>query len=132
LTTVAPSPGEISVGVLSKEEAARMGIVMKQRPNGDAGVMVWIEFQKKGVLESFTYAELEMRDPAGKHLASARLQPHPVVHGQPSQIVSVAFSADPSELEKCAFLVVAYGSTRGDVGYVLKVKDFLSPTPPAK
>ena len=127
LLAVAPSPcfAMISVGHLSKEQAAELGITMKHRTNGDAGVMVWLEFKKEGFLEAFTYVELQVTDAKGKHLVSARLQPHPVVYGQPKEIVSVAFSADPAQLENCAFMIVAYGSSRGDVGYVLKVKDFL-------
>jgi hypothetical protein len=120
-----PCLAMIDVGYLSKEEAAKLGISMKQRPDGDAGVKVWLEFKKEGFLEKFTYAELRMENATGKHLVSARLEPHPVVYGQPKEMVSVAFSADPSQLEKCAFMIVAYGSSRGDVGYVLKVKDFL-------
>lgn len=115
----------ISVGVLSKEQAKELGITMKQRSNGDAGVMVWLEFKREGFLEKFSYAELRMQDSNGKSLLSARLEPHPVVHGQPEEIVSVAFSADQAQLENCAFMVVAYGSRRGDVGYLLRVKDFL-------
>ncbi len=115
----------ISVGYLSKEQAAELGITMKQRTNGDAGVMVWLEFKKEGFLEKFTYAELQVQDAKGKHLISARLEPHPVVYGQPKEVVSVAFSAEPAQLGNCAFMIVAYGSSRGDVGYVLKVKDFL-------
>ena len=115
----------ISVGQLSKEQAAELGITMKHRTNGDAGVMVWLEFKKEGFLEAFTYAELQLTDARGKHHISARLQPNPVVHGQPKEVVSVAFSADPAQLENCAIMIVAYGSSRGDVGYVLKVKDFL-------
>lgn len=124
LATV-PCLAEISVGVLSKEEATKLGITMRHRTNGDAGLMVWLEFKKEGFLEKFTYAELRMQDGKGNHVVSARLQPHPVVYSQPADIVSVAFSADPAQLEHCAFLIVAYGSSRGDVGYVLKVKDLL-------
>lgn len=120
-----PGLGMISVGVLSREAAAELGLRMKQRPDGDAGVMVWLEFKKQGVLEKFTYAELRMSDAKGRHLVSAMLQPRPVVHGQDPDLVTVAFSADPSQLANCGFLVVAYGSTRGDVGYRLNVKDFL-------
>lgn len=116
----------ISVGVLSPEEAAGLGITMKQRPNGDAGVMVWLEFKKQGVLDHFTYAEVQLHDPAGKPRLSARLEPHPVNHGQPTDLVTVAFSAQPAELDHCAFLIAAYGSSRGDVGFVLKVKDHVA------
>ena len=120
-----PSFAEISVGLLSKKQAAELGITMKHRANRDAGVMVWLEFKKEGFLEKFSYAELRRKDAKGKHHLSARLQPRPVVDGQPADIVSVAFSADPAELENCAFMIVAYGSSRGDVGYVLNVKDFI-------
>lgn len=115
----------ISVGHLSKVQAAELGITMEHRANGDAGVKVWLEFKKEGFLEKFTYAELQVNDAKGKHLVSARLEPHPVAYGQPKEIVSVAFSADPAQLGNCAFMIVAYGSSRGDVGYVLKLKDFL-------
>jgi hypothetical protein len=125
LVTSMPCLAMISVGYLNKEQAKELGITMKHRPNGDAGVMVWLEFKKEGFLEKFTYAEFQMSDDKGKHLVSARLQPNPVVHDQPGEVVSVAFSADPAQLEKCAFMIVAYRSSRGDVGYVLKVKDFL-------
>ena len=105
---------------------------MKHRPNGDAGEMVWLEFKKKGFLEKFSYAELQLNDTNGKHLLSARLQPRPVVHDQSTDVVSVAFSADPTQLRHCSFMIVAYGSSRGDVGYVLKVTDFLDPMERAK
>lgn len=120
-----PAFAMISVGNLSRVQAAELGITMKHRPNGDAGVMVWLEFKKRGFLEKFTYAELRVTDPMGGHRLSARLEPRRVVHGQPDDIVSVAFSAEPGQLENCAFMIVAYGSSRGDVGYVLKVKDFI-------
>jgi hypothetical protein len=120
-----PSFAEISVGNLTKQKAAELGITLHHRGNGDAGVMVWLEFKKEGFLEKFTYAEFRMQDEKGKHLVSARLQPHPVKAGQPAEVVSFAFSADPAQLERCAFMIVAYGSSRGDVGYVLNAKDFL-------
>ena len=117
LLATRPCFSMISVGYLSKAQAKELGITMKHRPNGDAGVMVWLEFKKEGFLEKFSYAELRMKDAKGKHLVSAMLQPRPVVHGQPPEIMSVAFSADPAQLESCAFMIVAYGSSRGDVGY---------------
>ncbi len=120
-----PAPAMISLAPLSKERAATMGITMKSRPNGDAGVKVWLEFKKEGVLEAFSYAELRVLDSEGEHRLSTMLRPHPVVHGQPEEIVTVAFSAAPDELAFCQFWVVAYGSLRGDIGYMLDVKDFL-------
>lgn len=121
-----PAFGMISVGDLNKETAKeKYGITMHARKNGDAGMKVWLEFKKEGWLEKFTYAELRMVDARGKHLVSAQLQPNPVHHRQPKDITSVAFSADVEQLSQCSFLVVCYGSKEGDVGYYLKVKDFL-------
>src|SRR5438046_1389713 len=94
----------ISVGTLTKEKAKeKYGITMHARKNGDAGVMVWLEFRKEGWLEKFTYAELRMNDPQGKHVVSARLQPTPVRYDQSKDITSVSFSADPEQLAQCSF-----------------------------
>ena len=123
--SIAPAFALISVGHMTKAEAKEAGITMKSRPDGDAGTKVWIEFKKQGFLQAFTYAELQVYDAQGKQRLSARLEPVPVVPGQAKDVVTCSFSADPAELEHCAFLVVAYGSTKGDVGYVLKVKDFI-------
>lgn len=121
-----PSFAMISVGVLAKEKAKeKYGITMHARKNGDAGIKVWLEFKKEGWLEKFTYAELRMEDARGQHLISAQLKPNPVHHRQSKDITTVAFSADAEQLPKCSFLVVCYGSNEGDVGYYLKVKDFL-------
>lgn len=121
-----PSFGMISVGFLTKEKAKeKYGITMHARKNGEAGIKVWLEFKKQGWLEKFTYAELRMVDAGGKHLVSAQLQANPVHHRQPADVTTVAFSADPVQLANCSFLVVCYGSNEGDVGYYLKVKDFL-------
>ena len=116
----------ISIGPLSKIKAKeKYGITMHARQNGDAGIMVWLEFRKKGWLEKFTYAELEMTDEKGKHLISAKLQPNPIHRRQAEDLTTVSFSADPSHLSRCRFLVVCYSSDEGDVGYTLDVKDFL-------
>ena len=42
------------MGDLSKEEAKELGITMKHRKNGDAGVKVWLQFKKEGFLEKFS------------------------------------------------------------------------------
>jgi hypothetical protein len=126
-----PSFGMISVGELTKEKAnEKYGITMHARKNGDAGIKVWLEFKQEGWLEKFTYAELRMEDARGKHLLSAHLQPNPHHHRQPEDVTTVAFSAEPDTLKKCSFLVVCYGSDEGDVGYFLRVKDFLDAEDP--
>ncbi|MCA8989458.1 MAG: hypothetical protein KDA78_17540 [Planctomycetaceae bacterium] len=121
-----PVQAMISIGILTKEKAKqKYGITMHARKNGDAGIKVWLEFKEQGWLEKFTYAELRIEDEKGKHQVSAMLRPNPVHHRQPEGITTVAFSADPAQLERCSFLVVCYNSNEGDVGYYLKVKDFL-------
>lgn len=118
--------GEAGVGVLTKESAKdKYGITMHAGKNGDAGIMVWIEFKKTGWLEKFTCAELQMDDGHGKHVLSARLQPNPIRKGQAKDVTTVALSVAREQLAQCSFLVMCYGSNEGDVGYVLKVKDFL-------
>lgn len=121
-----PCLAMISIGVLTKDKAKeKYGITMHARKNGDAGIKVWIEFKKEGWLKRFTYAELRVETTQGKHIVSAQLRPNLVHHSQPNDVTSVAFSADPNQLSQCSFLVVCYGSNEGDVGYYLRVKDFL-------
>jgi len=116
--------GMISLGTLDKERAAKMGIVMKSRPNGDAGTKVWLEFKQKDAFKNFTYAELRMKDDDGNHQLSAMLRVNPVHHKQTADITSVVFSADPTQLKNCEFWVVCNNAMEG-VGYILKVSDFL-------
>lgn len=130
LESSAPCHALISIGILNKKEAKDLGIVMKQRPNGDAGTQVWLEFKKEGFLKAFTYAELRMLDADAQHLVSARLQPVPAPGDASGKEWKVSFSAAPDQLAHCRFLVVAYGSELGDVGYFLNVKDFLDVSGP--
>ncbi len=132
LITAHPCFALIDVGYLTREKASEFGIQVRQRPNGDAGVLVWVEFRKQGFLEAFTYAEFRMTDAKGQQIASTRIQPHPVVAGQPNDLLSIAFSAQPDQLQHCSILLVAYGSRLGDVGYIIRPRDFLDPIAPPK
>ena len=132
LITAHPCFALIDVGYLTREKASEFGIRVRQRPNGDAGVLVWVEFRKQGFLEAFTYAEFRMTDAKGQQIASTRIQPHPVVPNQPSDLLTVAFSAQPDQLQNCSILLVAYGSRLGDVGYIIRPRDFLDPIAPPK
>ena len=100
-------------------------MTMHARQNGDAGIKVWLEFKKEGWLEKFTYAELRMVTDDGQHLLSAKLQPNAVHHRKSDDKTTVYFSANSKQLKNCSFLVVCYGSSEGDTGYFLKLKDFL-------
>ncbi|MBN2451779.1 MAG: hypothetical protein JXR77_15430 [Lentisphaeria bacterium] len=131
MVTASPSLGMIDVGVLTKEKAReKYGITMHARKNGDAGIKVWLEFKREGWLGKLTYAELRMEDAKGKHVISAQRQPNPVHHRQAENTTTFAFSADAGRLAQCSFLVVCYGSNEGDVGYYLRVRDFLDPENP--
>ncbi|RCS42268.1 hypothetical protein DTL42_19550 [Bremerella cremea] len=122
----------ISVGTLNQEQAQKKyGITMHARKNGDAGILVWLEFKKEGWLKKFTYAELHMKNEQGKHLVSAKLEPRPVKHGQSEEITTVSFSADSDQLKNCSFLVVSYQGIAGGVGYYLNVRDFIDLNDPA-
>ena len=121
-----PCSAAISVGTLTKDKVKeKYGITMHAEKNGDAGIKVWLQFKKTGWLEKFTYAELIVDDERGQHMVTATLQPNPHHHRQPADVTTVAFSARQTELARCKFLVVCYGSTEGDTGYYLNVKDFL-------
>lgn len=116
----------ISVGSLEKATALeKYGITMHARPNGDAGVKVWLEFKKQGWLAKVSYVEQQVTGEEGKHVLSAMLMPNPVHHRQAPDVTTVAFSADPGQLERCRFLVVCHGSIEGDVGYTLAARDFV-------
>lgn len=126
LLLASPCFAMISVGVLTKEKARdKYGISMHARPNGEAGIEVWIDFKKVGWLEAFTYAELRVEDENGEHMLSTRLNPAPIKLNQPADLTTVAFSVAPEHLSQCSFLIVCYKSNEGDVGYFLRVKDFL-------
>lgn len=125
LLMTVPGFALIAIGPLDKDKAAKQGIIMKARKNGDAGVKVWVEFKEEGILKGFRYAKLLIQDQNGKHRVSARLSVGPTNRDQNSKMVSAAFSAAPDQLKNCTFRLVAYGGGRGGVGYDLKVTDFI-------
>ena len=96
-----------------------------ERGGGDEGGEGGVECKKKGGCEKCAYGELQMTDENGKHWIAAMLNPNPIHLGQAEDVTTVAVSADASQLPRCRFLVVCYGSNEGDVGYTLDVRDFL-------
>ena len=101
---------DIGIATLTKEKAkVEYGITMHARKNGSEGIRVWLEFKKEGLLEAFAYADLRMEDPERKHLLSVHLSENPHNHRRPDGVTVVAFSADPSLLERCRFLVGSSG-----------------------
>ena len=114
-----------SVGPLTKEEAKKSGVILKSRPNGDAGTQVWLEIKKDGPLGNANFFELRMKDSEGKHLLSNRIQPHPVTRDQAKNIITISFSAKPSQLSACSFWIYKGGSLRDSEILTIKVSDFL-------
>lgn len=123
---IAPSSALISIGPLDKEKATKYGITVKARKNGDAGVKVWVEYRKEGLLEGFSYAQLLIQEQNGKHQVSARVSEGPMNRDKNSKVVSASFSAVPDQLKNSTFRLVAHGGGRGGVDYDLKVTDFIN------
>ena len=116
---------EILLENVSKDRAKELGIVMKSKPNGNGGLMVWLEFKEKGAFGKFSYAEVRIGASDTKDQLSAMLKVAPVDKGQPDDVLSVAFSAARPLLENCSFWVVAYEEPMSGVGYILSVSEFI-------
>lgn len=108
-----------SIADVSKERAKEMGVTLRSRPNGDAGVAVWIEFKAVGVLKNFTGVELRMTS-GGRHLVSA-----PLLAPRTEDKVEAYFSADPDQLAGSTLLIAVTDAPRTHIGYEFRVKDFV-------
>jgi hypothetical protein len=81
---------------------------------------VTLEFKEDGELKGFTYVEIRVMK-EGRSLIFASLRTRTA-----AGVVTSRFDVDPSLLLDCEFTVYQYGGKHGDVGYRMKVKDFLS------
>jgi hypothetical protein len=109
----------MEIAEVSKERAKEMGVTLRSRPNGDAGVAVWIEFRAAGALKNFTRVELRMTS-GGKHLMSASL-----LASRTEDKVEAYFSADPDQLAGSTLLIAVTDAPRTHIGYEFRVKDFV-------
>jgi hypothetical protein len=109
----------MEIAYVSPARAKELGITLRSRLNGDAGVAVWIEFKAVGELKNFTRVELRMTS-GGKHFMSAPLQATRKADGA----VEAYFSADPAQLAGSTFLIAVTDAPRTHIGYRLAVKDF--------
>jgi len=112
----------VEIAEVSKERAKEMGVTFRSRPNGDAGVAVWIEFKVADVLKNFTRVELRMTS-GGRHLVSAPLQTTRKADGS----VEAYFSADAAQLAGSTLLIAVTDAPRTHIGYEFKVKNFIEP-----
>ena len=122
LACASPCFALVEIAEVSKERAKEMGVTLRSRPNGEAGVAVWIEFKAVGVLKNFTRVELRMTS-GGKHLMSAPLQ----VTRKPDGAVEAYFSADPDQLAGSTLLIAVTDAPRTHIAYQFRVKDFVEP-----
>lgn len=109
----------MEIAEVSKERAKELGVTLRSRPNGDAGVAVWIEFRAAGVLKNFTRVELRMTS-AGKHLMSASL-----LASRTEDRVEAYFSADPDQLAGSTLLIAVTDAPRTHIGYEFRVNNFV-------
>ena len=119
-----PSQADYLISPLTKDEAKKSGITVKSNPNGDAGIKVSLEFKKADSEGDFTWVELRMQDEDGQHLLSTRLQPHPIANDQPEKVITVSFSAHPTQLDNCLFWLWKGGGLGGEI-LTIKVSEFL-------
>lgn len=121
LLLASPSPcfALVELAQVSKERAKEMGVTFRSRPNGDAGIAVWIEFKAAGLLKNFTRVELRMES-GGKHVVSA-----PLLATRTADKVEAYFSADPAQLAGCTLMIAVTDAPRTHIGYEFRVKDFV-------
>lgn len=111
----------MEIADVSPQRAKELGVTLRSRPNGDAGVAVWIEFRAAGVLKNFTRVELRMTS-GGKHLMSASL-----LASRTENKVEAYFSAAPAQLAGSTLLIAVTDAPRTHIGYQFRVKEFVEP-----
>lgn len=110
----------ISVERVSPERARQLGVSVSTNSNGQAGIRVTLQYPKVGELEKVTYVEAVVG--AGTHSEfSAHLRETEPTAGRGS----ASFSVAPVHLHTSRFMIVVYHGPRGDVGYEVRVRDFL-------
>jgi hypothetical protein len=110
----------ISVGDVTPEMARALGISVRIENDGDAGMKVWLEYKAQGELEKVTYVRMQLGE--GKNrIASAQLR----VSAMSAGVEAAHFSAFPKYLPESSFMIVVYNGPKGDVGYNVRVKDFV-------
>lgn len=104
---------------VSPERAKELGVAVRARPNGNAGIKVTLEFKPEGVLKDFNRVELRMTAEE-KSLVSAPLH---VALPTPDR-ATANFSAEPSLLAGSSLTIFVPGGLGGEA-YRFKVKDFV-------
>jgi hypothetical protein len=107
---------------VSRDEAKKLGVVIRFSPAGEAGTRASLDFEPKGDLKNFLRVEVAIR--AGeKCLVSA-----PLLTSNPTpERVSVSFSTHAENLPRTVLKIVARQSERTTIGYQFALKNFIEP-----
>ena len=121
LLTLAASPcfAMMSIADVSPARAKELGMEIRSQPAGPDAVRVELELETRGELKYFNRVNLEIRD-GGKLLLSSALMPEN--RSKPGHVL-VVFTAARAQVDKITLTVVV--GDFGDVGYELRVKDFV-------
>jgi hypothetical protein len=115
LLAAAPCFGARSIGVVTKEEAKKMGIEIETRPSGADAVWIQLKF-KRAEVNSYSHVDLEVWD--GKLGVSSALKEWP---SDPSEVV-VNFRIARANLPKAMLVIV--GGPGNSVGHQVLLKDY--------
>jgi hypothetical protein len=107
-----------SIGVVTKEQARDMGIVVRATPAGPEAAWVELEFKPQGPLKDFHHVELEANEGEKLLIAYAPLREERKSSGS----VVVRFMANRAHLEKITLCIVA----GLDAGFDVRLKDFIA------
>ena len=117
------------ISLVSTNEAAAMGVVIRATPAGPAAAWLELEFKTEGRLKDYSperrasRVELEVRDGDALRVGYVALQEQ---HPQPGQ-VRVRFLADRNYLSQIVLTIVVGDGLLPGGAFELRVKDFVDP-----
>lgn len=112
----------IEIELVTKARAKELGLEIRSIASGPNETRVWLEFPAKGEFKNFTHVSLEVRE-GDKRVMSALLLPD---RSDPDK-VAVNFTADKTTLAKSTLMVLVRNDGLSQVGYLIKVQDFIQP-----
>lgn len=111
-----------SVGIITRQEAADMGLELRATPAGPKAAWLELEFKPMGKLKDFGHVELEITEGEKVLIAYLPLSERRTEKGT----VQVRFMASRDYLDKLT-LVVVTGHPMNYAGHEIRVKDFVDP-----
>ena len=110
-----------SIGPISKQEAADLGISVRATASGPEAAWVTLEFTPKGKLKEYSHVELEMEEGGKPVLAYAVLGEKRSANGS----VSLTFMVSRAYLPKVTLSIVT-GFPRNYAGNQIALRDFVN------